>query len=105
MTIVPAAAGHVGPHARVAGVAPLLGLRTRWWVLASVATLAVGSTVSATTLAAGPVLCPLCRLTGVPCPGCGLTRSCAACLHGDLGLSLSFHPFGPFVCAAALAVV
>jgi hypothetical protein len=83
----------------------LLGVPTRAIAAAAFATVAVCGAVSPATLAAGPVLCPLRRMTGLPCPGCGLTRSCAACFHGDLGLSVSFHPFGPLVCAAALAVV
>ena len=32
----------------------------------------------------GPVLCPIRRLTGRPCPGCGMTRALSAALHGDL---------------------
>lgn len=55
-------------------------------------------------LTAGPVMCPFRRVTGLPCPGCGLTRSCVAFLHGDLSRSLHFHPFGPLV-VAVIAVV
>jgi hypothetical protein len=39
-------------------------------------------------------LCPFRALTGHSCPGCGMTRSCVAMLHGDLWTSLSFHPLG-----------
>lgn len=42
----------------------------------------------------GPVICPFRLLTGLPCPGCGLTRSWVHALHGDIGASLAAHPFG-----------
>lgn len=31
-------------------------------------------------------------LTGIPCPGCGLTRAYTALLHLDLSAAFSFHP-------------
>lgn len=33
-------------------------------------------------------------MTGVPCPGCGLTRSVASIAHGQFHHALSMHPFG-----------
>lgn len=42
----------------------------------------------------GMILCPFRFLTGWSCPGCGMTRSCTAAVHGDLWTSLSFHPLG-----------
>lgn len=41
-----------------------------------------------------PESCMFLRTTGVPCPGCGLTRSCVAAVHGRFGDSLAFHPLG-----------
>jgi hypothetical protein len=41
--------------------------------------------------------CPLKMLTGFPCPGCGITKSLVYFYEGDLGRSLTFHLFGPFV--------
>ena len=52
-----------------------------------------------------PTLCVVHRATGVPCPGCGLTRSFVATAHGDLGGALGFHAFGPLlfvVCGLSL---
>lgn len=43
----------------------------------------------------GPVLCPVRRATGRPCPGCGGTRSLVHLLHGDLRGSAGAHPLGP----------
>lgn len=39
-----------------------------------------------------PVLCPYRALTGLPCPGCGLTRALHALLHGDPGTAFAFNP-------------
>jgi hypothetical protein len=52
----------------------------------------------------GPVLCPMRRLTGHPCPACGLTRSVVSSLHGHLGDALAFHPFGPVFVLIVVAV-
>lgn len=42
----------------------------------------------------GIPLCPFRFLTGFSCPGCGMTRSCTAAVHGDLLSSLGYHPLG-----------
>jgi hypothetical protein len=41
-----------------------------------------------------PVACAFRRTTGLPCPGCGLTRSWAALGRGDLAQSLAYHRLG-----------
>lgn len=38
--------------------------------------------------------CPLRKSTGVPCPGCGLTRSIMHLARGDVVGSLRLHAFG-----------
>jgi hypothetical protein len=43
----------------------------------------------------GPVLCPFRLFTGLPCPGCGLTRSFCAIAQGDLRDAVAFHVLGP----------
>lgn len=50
-----------------------------------------------------PEVCALKRTTGVPCPGCGLTRSWVSAVHGDLGGSFAHHPLGWLVLAYVLA--
>lgn len=41
-----------------------------------------------------PQVCMLRSLTGLPCPGCGLSRSIVAAMHGDIGMSLTYHRLG-----------
>lgn len=40
----------------------------------------------------GPTVCPFALLTGLGCPGCGLTRAAAALVRGDLMAAWDFHP-------------
>ena len=51
--------------------------------------------VPASRVDRGPVLCPIRRATGRPCPGCGGTRSLVHLLHGHLRRSAAAHPLGP----------
>ncbi len=53
----------------------------------------------------GPVICPFRRLTGLPCPGCGLTRSWVYLAHGQWHDGFTAHPFGIVAVAAAVALV
>lgn len=39
-------------------------------------------------------LCMLKNLTGAPCPGCGVTRSCSNFVRGNFRRSVQFHPLG-----------
>jgi len=51
-----------------------------------------------------PLPCPFLQVTGKPCPGCGMTRSCLAFLRGDFADVWLLNPFGP-VFAVFWAVV
>ncbi|MGC4960432.1 DUF2752 domain-containing protein [Gordonia sp. DT101] len=54
----------------------------------------------------GPALCPFLRITGLPCPACGLTRSWVALGHGDVASAFSFNAFGPlFMLVVAVVTV
>jgi hypothetical protein len=44
--------------------------------------------------------CPILAATGVPCPGCGLSRASSELLHGHWQASLQTHAFAPFFMAA-----
>jgi hypothetical protein len=46
-----------------------------------------------------PAFCPFYRLTGLPCPGCGLTRAFVCISHGQFAQSLHWHPIGWLVYA------
>lgn len=39
-------------------------------------------------------ICHFRRLTGLDCPGCGLTRSFTCITHGRFEEAMAFHPFG-----------
>lgn len=47
--------------------------------------------------------CPVLNATGVPCPGCGLTRASIAFARGEWGESLSAHAFAPVLLLALAA--
>ena len=48
-----------------------------------------------------PTLCPLRALTGVPCPGCGITRALCLCAHGHVWEAITvYHPVVPLVVIA-----
>ncbi|MEM9191283.1 MAG: DUF2752 domain-containing protein [Myxococcota bacterium] len=47
-------------------------------------------------------LCVFKAQTGLPCHGCGLTRSVTNVSHFDLGSAFHYHPFGVVVWALAI---
>lgn len=51
----------------------------------------------------GESICGMERIFGLPCPGCGMTRSVASLLQGHFAEALQYHPFG--LPAAALLVL
>jgi hypothetical protein len=50
-----------------------------------------------------PLFCPFKALTGIPCPGCGMTRSFMAIATGNFDQALDCHAFG-FVLFIGLAI-
>lgn len=39
-----------------------------------------------------PITCPILFVTGIPCPGCGLTRAWLAALRLDFAAAFAYHP-------------
>lgn len=55
----------------------------------------------------GPGEATVCLLrgwTGIPCPGCGVTRSIAALIRGDWAGAFRLHPLAPFAALEAAAL-
>jgi hypothetical protein len=70
-----------------------------WVALVALAGLGFAAAAAFTSLPLPP--CPFRVMTHLPCPGCGMTRSVAALLHGNLALSFRYHPLGaPLVLGA-----
>lgn len=64
----------------------------------------VGLVVLRAWAPSGISACLLYNLTGVSCPGCGMTRACALLAQGRLAESLRMHPLAPlFAVEAAIA--
>lgn len=72
-----------------------------WWIAAG--TFAIGL-IFAVNPALLPFSCPLQRMTGLFCPGCGSTRALHQLAHGNLLAAFRFNPLA--ICALpALAVL
>src|SRR5690606_12115726 len=53
----------------------------------------------------GDATCIMRILTGLPCPGCGMTRSWVHVAHGDVLTAFEYNFFGPLAMAAAAGLV
>jgi hypothetical protein len=51
-----------------------------------------------------PSLCGFHNLTGLPCPGCGITRAVVCLAHGRILEAVVYHPLSPLVFAALVFV-
>ncbi len=50
-----------------------------------------------------PVFCPFELLTGIPCPGCGMTRAILSLISGNPSCALLYNPFSFFLLALVTA--
>jgi hypothetical protein len=66
--------------------------------------LGVACLLSPDSIEDGPVVCPFRLVTGLPCPGCGMTRSWVYATHGWWRESFASHPFGPVAILAVLVL-
>ncbi len=53
----------------------------------------------------GEPTCLLRIMTGLPCPGCGMTRAWVHLAHGDVLTAFEYNVFGPLGMAAAAGVL
>ncbi len=73
--------------------------------LVGAAGLAGAFMLSADRIDSGPVICPFRLATGLPCPGCGLTRSWVYLTHGQFTDSVMANPFGVVSAVLVIALV
>lgn len=80
--------------------------RNLWGIAGVVSTLAVPYFIGLADahIESSQSLCPFKLLTGMPCAGCGITKSLIFFYQGNLAKSLYYHAFGPLVVVALLAL-
>ena len=44
-------------------------------------------------------------VTGIPCPGCGMTRACLAILQGEFSTAWRYHPFSFLLIGLTILIV
>ena len=52
-----------------------------------------------------PWQCPIFSSTGIPCPGCGLTRAMVLLLQGQWRASIQYHAFAPIFLILGVATL
>ena len=79
---------------------------TQRWSIAAAAALVFGVSFAFTPTGFPKLqLCVFRRLTGLQCPGCGLSRSFCALSHGEWSAAWGFHPFGVVFYGLGIALV
>jgi len=89
------------PSNAFAPISPLLRDRKFALVVAGTA----GVQIALVSLSLPGWVCPFFRVTGIPCPGCGLTRAVILLLKGDVQGSLRFHAFAPILLLTAVSLI
>ncbi len=94
----PAGAPPGPPQGPIRRRLPALGV-----AIGGAAVLGVAAIWSTSSVTSGPGTCIFRHFTGLPCPGCGLTRSFVMLAHGDVSSAFGYNLMGP-VLFAVLAV-
>ncbi len=100
--LTPPASPVQAPGGAFARRLPALGI-----AVGGAAVLGVAASWSTASATAGPGTCVFRHLTGLPCPGCGLTRSFVMLAHGDVSAGFGYNLMGPVlftVLAVSVAV-
>ncbi len=84
---------------------PESGPRTGLMAGVGAAAITVAALADPETIEDGPVLCPFRLVTGLPCPGCGLTRSWVYLLHGHWSAAMTANPFGVVLLGATVMLL
>jgi hypothetical protein len=84
-------------------------LRLRLWALLGVSTVLVFPIIIIAfnghqNIESAQSYCPFKLATGMPCPGCGITKSLVFFYLGQWEKSISYHLFGPLVIAFSVAL-
>jgi hypothetical protein len=85
---------------------PRRAMRTVWWLLATAVGVLLLFEMNAHGVSVRSVAsaCLFRRVTGVACPGCGLTRAFFALASGEWREAVRLHPLAPFVALECIAV-
>jgi len=89
------------PQPILSPISPILGDRKFTFALVG----ATGLHIALVSLNLPAWECPIFRATGIPCPGCGLSRATVLLLKGDLAGSFRFHAFAPIFLFAIAALI
>lgn len=90
-----------GRFTRAAPVEVLFGTWSAFVATAILAGAVLGALAIGDWSGDGPTLCWFRGISGLPCPGCGLTRAVIHLARGELTRSFVLHPFGVPVLAWA----
>ena len=73
--------------------------------IAAAGGLCLSAALSPADATGGPVVCPFRLATGLPCPGCGMTRAWVLMTHGRVADAIFANPFVLVTMPAAIIVV